>query len=137
LWLLLSGRLLLSRGAMIPGLAARGLATKAVRRARAALAYGPWHAAPWLEAWKPLVREAQVLHAPHDGGYRPVAWDLVGFFRPRLQACPTTHSASAAGKALPAIPRGLVARVGPGGTPHLAVPCLLVRGEPTETSATD
>ena len=38
LWMLLSGRLLRSRGAVIPGLAALGLATEAVRRAWAARA---------------------------------------------------------------------------------------------------
>src|SRR5436190_13833158 len=43
LGMLLSGRLLLSRGAVIPGLAALGLAAAAVRRAWAAFAYGTWH----------------------------------------------------------------------------------------------
>src|SRR5262244_3903421 len=59
LWMLLSGRLLLSRGAVIPGLAALGLATAAVRRAWAALAYGR-HAAQLLEAWEQLVQEEAV-----------------------------------------------------------------------------
>ena len=40
LWMLLSGRLLQSRGAIIPGLAAFGLPAAGVRRAWAALAYG-------------------------------------------------------------------------------------------------
>jgi hypothetical protein len=137
LGMLLSGRLLLSRGAVIPGLAALGLGAEAVRRAWAALAYGKWHAAQLLEAWEQLVREEQVCHAHQYGGYRPVACDLVGFFRPRLQDCPTKHYASAAGKALPAIPLGSAARVGTVGTQRLAVPCLLVRGEPTNTSETD
>src|SRR5439155_2666954 len=136
LWMLLSGRLLLSRGAVIPGLAALGLAAAAVRRAWAAFAYGTWHAAQLLEAWEHLVREEQVFHAHEYGGYRPVACDLVGFFRPRLQDCPTKHYSSAAGKALPAIPLGIAARVGTVGPQRLAVPCLLVRGEPTETSDT-
>ena len=52
LWMLLSGRLLLSRGAVIPGLAALGLAEDAVRRCWAALAYGKWHASQLLEAWE-------------------------------------------------------------------------------------
>jgi len=94
LWMLLSGRLLLSRGAVIPGLAA-----EAVRRAWAALAYGTWHAAQLLEAWEQLVREEQAFHAHQYGGYRPVACDLVGFFRPRLQDGATKHYSSAAGKA--------------------------------------
>ena len=136
LWMLLSGRLLLSRGAVIPGLAALGLAAAAVRRAWAALAYGQWHAAQLLEAWEQFVQEEEVFHAHQYGGYRPVACDLVGFFRPRLQDCPTKHYSSAAGKALPAIPLGIAARVGTVGTQRLAVPCVLVRGEPTETSET-
>src|ERR671924_1251402 len=78
LWMLLSGRLLLSRGAVIPGLAALGLAAEAVRRAWAALAYGQWHTAQLLEAWEHLVREEQAFHAHQYGGYRPVACDLVG-----------------------------------------------------------
>jgi hypothetical protein len=137
LWMLLSGRLLLSRGAVSPGRAALGLAEKAVRRAWAARAYGKWHAAQLLEAWGHLVQQEQAFHAHQYGGYRPVACDLVGFFRPRRQACPTNHDSSAAGKAFPAIPRGLAARLGTVGTPRLAVPCLLVRSEATDTSAAD
>ena len=137
LWMLLSGRLLLSRGAVIPGLAALGLAEAAVRRAWAALASGKWRTAQLLEAWEQLVREEQAFHAHQYGGYRPVACDLVGFCRPRLQACATKHYSSTAGKAFPAMPLGLAARVGTVGTQRLAVPCLLVRGEPTETRETD
>ena len=136
LWMLLSGRLLLSRGAVIPGLAALGLAEEAIRRSWAALAYGKWHAAQLLEAWGQFVREEQAFRAHQYGGYRPVACDLVGFFRPRLQDCATKHDSSAAGKALPAIPLGIAARVGTVGTQRLAVPCLLVRGEPTDMSET-
>lgn len=136
-WRLLSGRLFLSRGAVIPGLAALGLAAAAVRRAWAALAYGQWHAAQWLEAWAQCVQTDKVLHAHGHGGYRPVACDLVGCFRPRLRDCPTKHDSSAAGKALPAIPLGIAARVGPGGTPRLAVPGLLVRSEAAATSEAD
>ena len=44
LWMLLSGRLLQSRGAVIPRLADLGLAADAVRRCWAALAYGKWQA---------------------------------------------------------------------------------------------
>ena len=137
LWMLLSGRLLLSRGAVIPGLATLGLAAEAVRRAWAALAYGQWHAAQVLEAWAPLVREEQAFHAHPYGGDRPVACDLVGFFRPRLQDGATKHDSSTAGQALPAMPLGIVARVGTVGTQRLAVPCLLVRGEATDTSEAD
>ena len=91
LWMLLSGRLLQSRGAGIPGLAHLGLAADAVRRCWAALAYGKWHASQLLGAWEQLVREAGCFQAHRYGGYRPVACDGVGCFRPRLQGCPTKH----------------------------------------------
>src|SRR4030095_10075718 len=42
LWMLLSGRLLQSRGAVIPGLANLGLAADGVRRPRGALGSGKW-----------------------------------------------------------------------------------------------
>ena len=51
LWMLLSGRLLQSRGAVIPGLADLGRAADAVRCCWAALASGKWHASQLLGAW--------------------------------------------------------------------------------------
>ena len=134
LWMLLSGRLLQSRGAVIPGLADRGLAADAVRRCWAALAYGTWPGSQLLGAWEHLVREEGCFQAHRYGGYRPVACDLVGFFRPRLRDCPTKHYSSAAGKALPAIPLGIAARVGSVDAQRLAVPYLLVRSEGTDVS---
>jgi hypothetical protein len=134
LWMLLSGRLLQSRGAVIPGLADLGLAADAVRRGWTALAYGKWYASQLLDAWEHLVREEGCFRAHQYGGYRPVACDLVGFFRPRLQDCPTKHYSAAAGKALPAISVGIAARIGSVGAQRLAVPCLLVRREGTEAS---
>jgi len=99
LWMLLSGRLLQSRGAVIPGLADLGLAADAVRRCWAALAYGKWQAQQLLRAWEQLIREEASFQAHQYGHYHPVACDLVGFFRPRLQDCPTKHYSSTAGKA--------------------------------------
>jgi Transposase DDE domain len=61
------------------------------------------------------------------GSYHPVAVDVTGFWRPRLQGCPTTHYHAAAGKALPAIPLGLIARVGTVGGQRLGLPVALVR----------
>jgi len=129
LWTLLSGCLLQSRGAVIPGLAAFGLSPAAVRRAWAALTYGHWRTAQLLVAWQHVVQDDGHWQAHRHGGYCPVACDLVGFWRPRLQACPTKHYCAQAGKALPAIPLGITARVGSVGTQRLAIPCLLM---PTE-----
>ncbi len=55
LWMLLSGRLLAPRGAVIPGLSAAGLAAPAVRRAWAALGPGRWTSAALLAAWRAVV----------------------------------------------------------------------------------
>ena len=134
LWMLLSGRLFQSRGAVIPGLADLGLATDAVRRCWAALAYGTWHASQLLGAWEQLVREEGCFQAHQYGGYRPVACDLVGFFRPRLQDCPTKPYSAAAGKALPGIPVGIAARVGRCAASGRALPPGTERGDRCERS---
>jgi hypothetical protein len=127
LWTLRSGRLLQSRGAVIPARADFGLGAAAVRRAWAALAYGRWRIAPLLAAWQRVVQDDSPWQAPRHGGSRPVACDLVGFWRPRLHECPTKHDCAQAGKALPAILLGLTARVGAVGSQRLALPGLLVR----------
>src|SRR5262245_61073243 len=127
LWTRLSGRLLQSRGAVIPALADFGLGAAAVRRAWAALAYGCWHTAPLLAAWQRAVQDDGRWQAHRHGGYHPGAGDLVGFWRPRLHGCTTKHYCAQAGKALPAIALGIMARVGSVGAQRLALPCLFVR----------
>lgn len=127
LWTLLSGRLLQSRGAVIPALADFGLCAAAVRRAWAALAYGRWDTARLLAAWQRVVQADGRWQAHQHGGYRPVACDLTGFWRPRLRGWTTKHYCAQAGKALPAIPLGITARLGAIGSQRLAIPCLLVR----------
>src|SRR4051812_50219389 len=52
LWMLVSGQLLATRGAVIPGLSACGLADGAVRRAWAALGQGDWTSADLLAQWR-------------------------------------------------------------------------------------
>jgi hypothetical protein len=112
LWTVLSGRLLQSRGAIIPALSASGLAMDAVRRTWAALAYGAWDVTQLLANFQGLVRHEGRWQRHRVGGLRPVAVDHVGFFRPRLKHCPTQHYDSQAGKALPAIPFGVLTAVG-------------------------
>ena len=129
LWLLASGRLLATRGALFPGLAACGLPERAIRRAWAALGPGGWTRGQLLARWAATVA-AEGRWQPHaHGGYRPVGVDVTGFWRPRLRGCPTTHDHGEAGRALPAIPVGLVARVGSAGGPRLAVPLAFVRAD--------
>lgn len=112
LWALVSGQVLVNRGAIIPALTASGLKPEAVRRAWAALAYGAWDLVGLLAPWLRLVKQEGRWRAHQHGGYRPVAVDLVGFFRPRLKGCATKHYLSQAGKALPAISFGILAAIG-------------------------
>jgi len=132
LWMLVSGQLLASRGAVIPGLSACGLSARAVRRAWAALGQGDWTSAQLLARWRALVTAEGRWQAHDHGGYRPVAVDVTGFWRPRLQGCPTTHYHAEAGKALPAILVGLIARIGSVGSQRLALPLAFVRADPTD-----
>jgi hypothetical protein len=127
LWMLLTGRLLATRGAVIPALSALGLPPAEVRRSWAALGQGAWTVDRLLANWGAWVaREGE--WQPHTiGGYHPVAGDTTGFWRPHLQGCPTQHYSAAAGKALPAIPVGILARVGSAHDQRLGVPLALIR----------
>ncbi len=132
LWMLVSGRLLASRGAVIPGLSEVGLSEAEVRRAWAALGQGAWNSEEVLDRW--VARVQQEGHwQPHvHGGYQPVAVDVTAFWRPRLHGCPTTHYHPQAGKALPAIPIGIIARVGSVAGQRLGLPLGLVRADPAD-----
>jgi len=134
LWMLVSGRLLAARGAIVPGLAACGFSDRAVRRAWAALGQGGWASGALLARWAATVTAEGRWQPQAHGGYRPVAVDVTGFWRPRLRGCPTTHYHAEAGKALPAIPVGLIARVGRVGDQRLALPLAFVRADPADPS---
>ena len=130
LWALISGRFLLSRGAVFPALADGGLPADAVRRSGAALAYGRWTIQPLVRAWQQVVQQEGRWQAHCYEGFRPVACDLVGFFRPRLSGCVGKHYQSGANKALPAIVLAVVAAVGAVGKVRLPLVRLLLRAEP-------
>jgi len=129
LWMLVSGQLLATRGAVIPGLSACGLDARAVRRAWAALGQGEWTSAGLLAQWRALVAAEGRWQAHIHGGYHPVGVDVTGFWRPQLQQCPTRHYNAEAGKALPAIVVGLIGRVGNVGGQRLALPLAACRRE--------
>lgn len=132
LWALLSGRFLLSRGAVCPALADLSLPTDAIRRSGAALAYGRWTIQTLLRAWQQQVQQEGQWHAHRYAGFRPVACDLVGFFRPRLSGWVGRHYQSAADKALPAIVLAGVAAVGSVGKVRLPLLRLLLWTDPSE-----
>src|SRR5205823_5387563 len=134
LWMLLTGRLLATRGAVIPGLSALGCSPAGVRRSWAAVGQGAWTAERLLANWARWVEQEGVWQPHTVDGYHPVAGDTTGFWRPHLRGCPTQHYSAAAGKALPAIPLGLLARVGSAQGQRLGVPVALVRapaGDPS------
>jgi hypothetical protein len=135
LWLLVSGRLLETRGAVIPGLSLLGLSEPAVRRAWAAMGQGRWTSGELLGQWQVVVKGEGHWQVHEHEGCRPVAVDVTGFWRPRLHSCPTSHYDSRAGKALPAIVVGIAGRVGSVGEQRLGLPLVLVRADPTDPSA--
>jgi hypothetical protein len=133
-WMLLTGRLLGTRGAAIPALSGLGLEAAVVRRTWAAVGHGAWSTEQLLANWEAWVAQDGAWQPHRVGGYVPVAGDVTGFWRPHLRGCPTQHYSAAAGKALPAIPLGLVVRVGQAGGQRVGVPRALVRapvGEPS------
>src|SRR5215472_13748200 len=134
LWALISGRFLLSRGAVFPALADLGLPADAVRRSGAALTYGRWAIQPLVRTWHQLVERAGRWRAHTYEGFRPVAGDLVGFFRPHLSGCVGKHYQSGADKALPAIVLAVVAAVGSVGTVRLPLLRLVLRADPSDGS---
>src|SRR5215468_4474254 len=130
LWALISGRFLLSRGAVFPALADGGLPAEAVRRSGAALAYGRWAIQTLIQAWHQVVQQEGRWQAHRYEGFRPVACDLVGFFRPHLSGCVGKHYQSGADKALPAI----VLAVGSVGKVRLPLLRLVLRADPSDGS---
>jgi len=134
LWALISGRFLLSRGAVFPALADGGMPADAVRRSGAALTYGRWAIETLVQAWQRVVQREGRWQARSYEGFRPVACDLVGFFRPRLSGCVGKHYQSTADKALPAIVLAVVAAVGAIGTVRFPLVRLILRTDPDDPS---
>jgi hypothetical protein len=137
LFALLSGRLLWTRGAVFPALSDLRLTDSEVRRAEAALAHGRWTLASLLAVWQRLVLSERQFRPHQYEGIRPVALDLVGFFRPRLSGCLNKHYSQQAEKGLSALVFALVAAVGSVGKLRLPLPRLVLRQDPHEKSESD
>lgn len=134
MWMLVSGQLLASRGAIFPGLKAVGLADDAVRRAWAAFHGGVWCIASLLRVWQEHVAGLPGWQYHEYEGYRPVGVDITAFFRPSLQGCPSKHYHPLAEKAIPAVIIGVVGQVGSLNGQRLAIPQELLRVEPEDGS---
>jgi len=115
----MSGRLLESRGALIPALSAGGLDKQTTLRAWNGAAHGAWYLDALLKRFNEAVKAEQKWQPLVVGGRNVKAYDTMaprratfGIFRPRLKDCPGRHYDSQAGKALPAISFGILGAVG-------------------------
>ena len=112
MWVMLQGRLLVSRGGIFPALIAGGFSWPVARRCWAAMRYGAWESSDLIEAWRKYVETQGIWQEHEHNGYRGVAVDLTAFWRPRLKGWLGKHYNSVAGRALPAVSFGVVVRVG-------------------------
>jgi len=122
MWMLVSGHLLQSRGALFPALKATGLSDAAVRRAWAAFRGGVWQTAVLLRLWQVHIEGLPGWRYHQYDGYRAVSVDITAFYRPQLKDCPSKHYYAPAGKALPAVIMGVVGVTGRLHGQRLAVP---------------
>jgi hypothetical protein len=126
---IMSGRLLASRGAIIPALSASGLDRQATVRAWRGAAHGTWQANTMLKRLHEHVATDGCWQALQIGGRNVKAYDTLGIFRPRLHSGVGKHYDSQAGKALPAITFGILGAVGQVNEQRVTLPLKLVRGQ--------
>jgi hypothetical protein len=136
LWMLISGTLHNSRGALFPALKSIGLSDEETRRAWAAMRYGSWQTEELLETWKKYVEEQGEWQASRYAGYYTKAVDVTAYWRPTLKGLKSKHYRQEADKALPAVVFGLVGRVGRVGQQRLALLTDLVRVDLKDPSKT-
>jgi hypothetical protein len=127
LWMLISGALHNSRGAMFPALKSIGLTDKEVRRAWAAMRYGCWQTEKLLETWRMYVANQGEWQASQYADYYTKAVDITAYWRPTLKGLKSKHYHAEVDKALPAIVFGMIGRVGRVGQQRMALLTDLVR----------
>jgi hypothetical protein len=91
LWMLVSGALLPSRGALFPALKSIGLSDRETRRAWRAFRSGQWNIRELVRVWRTYVKEQSGWVIHRIEGYVPVTVDLAAFWRPTLKNCPSKH----------------------------------------------
>ncbi len=136
LWMLISGALHDSRGAMFPALKSIGLQDEEVRRAWAAMRYGAWQTETLLETWQAHVAGQGEWQASQYAGYYTKAVDITAYWRPTLKGLKSKHYDAEADKALPAVVFGMVGRVGRVGQQRMALLTDLIRADLTDPSET-
>jgi hypothetical protein len=134
MWVMLQGRLLVSRGAIFPALIAGGFSWREARRCWRALRYGAWASQALIKTWAEYVVSAGVWQEHQYDGYRGVAVDVTAFWRPRLKGWLGKHFHNLAGRALPAVSFGVVVWIGQMGWQRVPLLKRLVRTEPEDRS---
>jgi len=137
LWMLVSGALLSSRGALFPALQAIGLKKAEVRRSWAAFRYGAWAIGTMLHTWQVYVEGQGQWQAHQYAGYYAKAVDITAYWRPTLNGIRSKHYDAQAEKALPAVVLGMIGRVGSVGEQRLALLTDLVRADLNDPSETE
>jgi hypothetical protein len=125
----MAGRLLQSRGALIPALHSSGLSHQDCLRIRSAIVKGCWSTKKLLKHLHKLIEKEQKWSALTVAGYNVHAIDTTCIFRPRLNNCTTTHYSPIAKRALPAINYGLYSAVGLMGIQKVTIRRVLVVGQ--------
>ena len=136
LWMLISGALHNSRGAMFPALKSIGLKDEEVRRAWAAMRYGTWQTERLLATWQAYVTGQGEWQAARYAGYYTKAVDITAYWRPTLKGLKSKHYHAEADKALPAVVLGMVGRVGRVGQQRMALLTDLIRADLKDASKT-
>jgi hypothetical protein len=136
LWMLISGALHNSRGAIFPALKSIGLQDEEVRRAWAAMRYGAWQTERLLATWRAYVTDQGEWQAARYAGYYTKAVDITAYWRPTLKGLKSKHYQAEADKALPAVVFGMVGRVGRVGQQRMALLTDLIRTELSDASKT-
>ncbi|MGB2689327.1 MAG: hypothetical protein WBC36_10110, partial [Desulfobacterales bacterium] len=136
LWMLVSGALHDSRGALFPALKSIGLKDEEVRRAWAAMRYGSWQIETLLETWQAHVIGQGEWQASHHAGYYTKAVDITAYWRPTLKDLRSKHYDAEADKALPAVVFGMVGRVGRVSQQRMALLTDLIRADLTDPAET-
>jgi hypothetical protein len=134
LWMLVSGALLPTRGAIFPALKSIGLSNGAMRRAWGAFRKGMWQIKPLSGVWHGYVKGLAEWTEHRFEGYRPISVDVTAFWRPTLKNCPSKHYHPAARRALPAVIIGLAGEVGEINGQRLALPRSIERVHPYDGS---
>jgi hypothetical protein len=134
LWMLVSGALLPSRGAIFPALKSIGLDDAATRRAWVAFRKGMWQMPVILVLWREQIQSHPDWKQHRYEGYLPVPADVTAFWRPALKHCPSQHYHPAAKRALPAVIFGIIGEVGELNGQRIALPRAFERVYPKDPS---